>query len=347
MAGRKYADAAIVYETYRTLWERLHALPGVVAAGGVTALPLSQMFAWGPITVEGRVAPAGEKFINVDIRAVAGQYFAAMEIPLVRGRFFTDEDTRETPIVVVVDQRMADELWPGQDPVGKRIRTGGFDVRPDTPWMTVVGVARRVRQYTLDGGDPRIAMYLWHKQRPSRSLNVVVRTSAGDAATIAGPVRQQIRELDAELPVYNVRTMQQRVDDSLARRRFAMTLLTLFAALALGLAAVGTYGVLAYLVSQGTREIGIRMALGATPSDVVGMVLRSGMVVAGIGLGAGVAAALLVSRFMQSLLFQVKPTDAATFISIAVLLAVIAFIATYGPAKRAARVDPLTALRTE
>ena len=347
MAGRKYADGSRVFETYRALWDRLEAIPGVTAAGGVTALPLSQMFAWGPITVEGRQAPAGEKFINVDMRTVAGNYFKAMEIPLVRGRFFSDTDSRDTPIVVVVDQRMADELWPGQDPLGKRIRTGGFDATPDTPWMTVVGVAGRVRQYSLDAGEPRIAMYLWHKQRPARALNVVVRTTAADPTIMAGSVRQQIRELDADLPVYNVRTMQQRVDESLARRRFAMTLLTLFAALALGLASIGTYGVIAYLVSQGTREIGIRLALGATPSQVVRMVVRAGMLVVAVGIAAGLAFALAVTRFMHALLFNVTPTDAGTFISIAGVLAAIAFAATYAPARRAARIDPLVALRSE
>ena len=347
MAGRKYTDAARVYETYRLLWDRLQNVPGVVAAGGVTSLPLSQMMAWGPITVEGRNAPAGEKFINVDIRTVAGDYFRTMEIPLARGRFFNDQDTRETPIVVVVDQRMADDLWPNQDPVGKRIRTGGFDVTPDTPWMTVIGVSGRVRQYSLDAGEPRIAMYFWHKQRPSRALNVVVRTSAPDPTSITGAVRQQIRELDADLPVYNVRTMQSRVDESLARRRFAMTLLSLFAALALGLAAIGTYGVLAYLVSQGTREIGIRLALGATPRDVLTMVVRSGMLVAGIGIVVGLGASLVVTRFMRSLLFNVAPTDALTFGSIALVLAAIALAATWAPARRASRIDPLDALRAE
>jgi predicted permease len=281
------------------------------------------------------------------MRTVAGDYFKAMEIPLARGRFFSDEDTRDTPIVVVVDQRMADELWPGQDPVGKRIRTGGFDVTPDTPWMTVAGVAGRVRQYSLDAGEPRIAMYLWHKQRPARAMNVVVRTTASDPTTVVGAVRQQIRELDADLPVYNVRTMQQRVDESLARRRFAMTLLTLFAALALGLAAIGTYGVIAYLVSQGTREIGIRLALGATPSQVVGMVVKAGMLVAAAGIVSGLACAFVLTRFMDALLFNVTPTDAATFISIAAVLAAIAFAATYAPARRAAKIDPLVALRTD
>jgi predicted permease len=305
------------------------------------------MYAWGPITVEGRPVTPDEKFINVDQRTVAGDYFKAMEIPLVRGRFFNDEDMRDTAPVVVVDERMADQLWPGQDPIGKRIRTGGFDVTPDTPWMTVIGVTGRVRQYTLDGDEPRIAMYHWHKQRPSRALNVVIRSATSDPAVLAPAARQVVRALDPELPIYNVKTMEGRVDESLARRRFAMTLLALFAALAFGLAAIGTYGVIAYLVRQGTREIGIRMALGATPERVAGMVVRGGMSIAAVGIAVGLAGALLATRFMESLLFGVAATDPATFGATAGLLAVMALVAAYVPARRAARVDPLISLRSE
>jgi predicted permease len=347
MTGRKYADAARVYETYRTLWDKLREVPGVTAAGGVTALPLSQMFAWGPITVEGRPVTPEEKFINVDQRTVAGDYFAAMQIPLVRGRFFTDEDTRDTPPVVVVDQRMAEQLWPGQDAVGKRIRTGGFDVRPDTPWMTVIGVTGRVRQYTLDGEEPRIAMYHWHKQRPSRAMNVVMRGATSDPAHLAPAARAVIKALDPDLPIYNVKPMQARLDESLARRRFAVTLMSLFAALAFGLAAIGTYGVIAYLVSQGTREIGIRMALGATPERVSAMVVRGGMILAAVGIAAGLIGALLMTRFMESLLFGVEATDPLTFIAIVSLLLLMALAAAYVPARRAARIDPLVSLRAE
>jgi predicted permease len=347
MTGRKYADAWRVYETYRLLWDQLRALPGVTAAGGVTALPLSQMFAWGPITVEGRPVVPGEKFINVDQRTVAGDYFAAMQIPLVRGRFFTDDDTRDTPPVVVIDERMAEQLWPGEDPVGRRIRTGGFDVRPDTPWMTVIGVTGRVRQYNLDGDEPRIAMYHWHKQRPSRALNVVLRSATSDPATLAPGARQVIKALDPDLPIYNIKTMDARVEESLARRRFAMTLLALFAALAFGLAAIGTYGVIAYLVSQGTREIGIRMALGATPERVAQMVVRAGLSMAGLGIAVGLAGALLLTRFMRSLLFGIGAADPATFGVIVALLAIMALVAAYVPARRAARIDPLVSLRAE
>ncbi len=313
LTGRKYTDAASLAETYRRLWERLHALPGVTAAGGVTSLPLSQMFAWGPITVEGRTPPAGEEFINADMRMVGGAYFKAMEIPLVKGRWFDERDTPSNPRVTIVDERMANDLWPGEDPIGKRLRTGGLT--STTPWITVIGVAGRVKQYTLDG-DSRIAMYLPETQFARRAMNVVLRSESSPAVLTAG-VRSVIRELDPDLPIYNVRTMADRVDESLAERRFAMQLLTLFAAVALGLATIGIYGVIAYLVSQGTRELGIRLALGATPTAVVWLVARHTVVIAVVGVTSGVLLAFALTRFMQSLLFNVHPADPVTFATIA------------------------------
>jgi ABC-type antimicrobial peptide transport system permease subunit len=190
-------------------------------------------------------------------------------------------------------------------------------------------------------------MYHWHKQRPSRALNIVIRGEVSDPAALAPYARQAIRALDPDLPIYNVKTMQARVELSLARRRFAMTLLALFGALALGLSAIGTYGVMAYLVSQGTRELGIRMALGATPGRVKRMVVGGGMTTALIGIAVGVAGAAMLTRFMQTLLFEVAPIDPMTFGSTALALAVIALAATYAPARRAARIDPNIALRAE
>ena len=347
LGTQKFREPARVYEGYRLLWDRLTQIPGVTAAGGVTALPLSQMFAWGPITVEGRAVSPDEKFINVDQRTVAGAYFEAMGIPIVKGRAFTEDDTPQTPHVVVIDQLMADQLWPGQDAIGKRIRTGGFDVRPDTPWMTVIGVTGRVKQYTLDGPEPRIAMYHWHKQRPGRNLSVVVRGSTSDPAALMPSVRAAVRDLDPDLPLYGPKTMEARVGESLAQRKFAVALLSLFAVLAFGLAAVGTYGVIAYLVSQGAREIGIRMALGATPERVSGMVVRSGVLMAGAGILVGLVGALVITRFMQSVLFGVAPTDPLTFATITGGLLVMSFVAAYVPARRAARIDPVVSLRSE
>ena len=345
MAGRKYNDADAVLQTYKRLWERLGALPGVSAAGGVTALPLSQMMAWGPITVEGRAAPEGEKFLNADIRVVGGEYFRAMNIPLREGRLFNDLDTRASLRVVVVDEQMARQLWPGESAIGKRIRTGGFDATPDTPWMTVVGVVGRVKQDALDA-EPRMAYYRYHGQSPSRSMNVVLR-SATEPAGLSGAVTREIRAIDPDLPIYRLRTMASRVDDSLAERRFAMLLLTLFALLALGLAAVGIYGVMAYLVSQGSRELGIRLALGAAPRDLLLLVVRQGMLVAAVGVVIGLAGAFTLTRFMRGLLFAVHAADPATFAAIGGVLGAVALMATYLPARRAARIDPIVSLRAE
>jgi predicted permease len=345
MSGRRYNEASAVLETYRQLWPRLGRLPSMIAAGGVSALPLSQMFAWGPIIVEGRTPVPGENFINVDQRIVGGDYFRTMEIPLLRGRLFTDQDTRTTPRVIVIDDRMAAEIWPQDNPIGKRIRTGGMDANPNAPWMTVIGVVGGVKQYTLDS-DSRSAMYLWHLQSPTRAMNVVVRTRT-DPAGLSAVVRKEIRELDPDLPVYNVRSMTTRVEESLARQRFSMTMLTAFAVLALGLATIGIYGVIAYLVSQGTREVGIRMALGATPRGILTRIVRQGLMVAIIGMTIGLIAAFALTPMMRALLFEVRPSDPLTFIAIATLLLLVALVASYIPARRAARIDPMESLRAE
>jgi len=346
MTGRKYNDGDAVLQTYKQLWERLSTLPGVTAAGGVTALPLSQMMAWGPITIEGRAAPEGEKFINADIRVVGGDYFRAMDISLLKGRVFSLElDTRTSLRVVVIDEHMANQFWPGEDPLGKRIRTGGFDVTPDTPWMTIIGVVSGVKQDALDA-DSRIAYYRFQGQTPSRAMNVVVR-SVTEPTGLAAAVTRQIRSLDPDLPIYRMRTMEERVEASLAERRFSMLLLTLFAVLALGLAAIGIYGVMAYLVSQGTRELGIRLALGAAPRDLLLLVVRQGMSVAVAGMVLGLAGAFVLTRFMRTLLFGVQASDPATFAAIAATLTLVALVACYVPGRRAARIDPIVSLRTE
>jgi predicted permease len=343
MTGPKYAAADAVIETYRQLWTRLEALPGVSAAGGVSALPLSQMMAWGPITVEGRTPPAGERFINVDQRVVAASYFEAMQIPLREGRLFDARDTRTVPRVVVVDEHMAAQLWPGQSAIGKRVKTGGFDAGSN--WMEVIGVVGRIKQDALDA-DSRMAMYFAHTQLGSRAANVVVRASV-DAAALTAAVREQIRQVDPDLPIYRVRTMAERVDDSLAPRRFSMTLLTAFAALALGLAAIGTYGVIAYLVNQSTREFGIRLALGAAPRRLLLSIVRHGLAIALVGIALGVGAALVLTGVIRSLLFEIESTDMTTFTLIPIVLLLVAVAASYVPARRAAGIDPSVSLRAE
>jgi predicted permease len=343
MTGRKYAEPQAVGESYRQLWERLNGLPGVTASGGVTSLPLSQMFAWGPITVEGRTPPAGEEFINADMRIIGGNYFRAMEIPLVKGRLFDARDTGTTPRVAIVDQRMARDLWPTEDPIGKRIRTGALS--STTSWITVIGIVGSVKQYTLEN-DSRIAMYLADTQYPRRAMNLVLRSETSPEVLTAS-VRDVLRTFDPDLPIYNVRTMEDRVAASLARRRFAMQLLTLFAIVALGLATIGIYGVMAYLVSQGTRELGIRLALGATPGKIVWLIGQQTMTIAVIGVGIGLVAALGLTRFLHSLLFEIDPADPLTFSAIGMFLALVALLAGHVPARRAARIDPMVSLRSE
>jgi predicted permease len=343
MSGRKYTDPQVVFETYRQLWERVARLPGVIAAAGVSALPLSQMMAWGPITVEGRTPVPGEAFINADQRMVGGDYFAAMRIPLVRGRLFDARDTRTSPRVILVDEHMANQLWPHDDAVGKRVRIGGSDAA--SPWLMVIGVVGRVKQDALDS-EPRIAMYFPHAQFTARAMNLVVR-SDGDPAALTSVIRAELQQLDPDLPMYGVRTMQERVASSLASRRFAMLLLALFAAVAMGLASIGIYSVLTYLVNQGTRELGIRMALGATPREVLLLIIKQGMSVTALGVTLGLAGAFITTRFMASLLFGVSAVDPVTFVTVPAILASAALLASYAPARRAARVDPMVSLRSE
>ncbi|HUI55365.1 MAG TPA: ABC transporter permease [Bryobacteraceae bacterium] len=342
MAGRKYNNGDAVLAAYRQLWERFERLPGVTAAGGITSLPFTDQFAWTPITIEGRVPPPGEKFLNADARIAGGRYFEAMEIPLVAGRFFDQQDTADKPRVTIIDERMAREYWPGQSAVGKRIQV--VQLRGD-PWLTIVGVVGRVKQDSLDA-DPRIAFYRPQTQAPSRAMTVAVRSGA-DPLALAGAVKREIRDLDGDLPMYAVRSMQQLLAQSLAPRRFLESLLTLFAGLALVLAALGIYGVMAYQVSQGTRELGIRIALGATRRAIVRMVLGRGMTLAVCGVAIGMAAAVALTRLMRGLLFGVDALDAVSFASTAVLLALVGGLACYIPARRAAHTDPLTSLRSE
>jgi predicted permease len=343
MSSERYKDPEVVRATYRQLWDRLERLPGVTAAGGISSLPLSEMFAWGPITVEGRVLPPGETFINADERISSGHYFEAMQIPLLKGRLFNDQDTPDKPHVLLVDEFMARQLWPNQNPLGKRISFGDLAQKPQ--WATVVGVVGRIKQEALDT-DSRIALYMPQSQYISRAMNVVLRSST-DPTTLAPAVNHELRELDHDLPMFRVLTMEQRVAASLARRRFSTVLLGVFAGLALALAAIGIYGVMSYLVNQGTREIGIRMALGATQRGIVQLVVRQGMVLALLGVLTGLLAAFVFTRIVSGLLFGVAATDPVTFSAIAVLLVVVALLASYIPARRAARIDPMISLRSE
>ena len=343
MTGDRYRQGEAVLSTYKQIMEQLARLPGAQYAGAISSLPLSQMFAWGPIIVEGRIPPPGENFINADIRVTAGHYFEAMQIPLREGRFFNEFDTKTSPPVGIVDEYMSKELWPNQSALGKRLHNGG--ITDKEPWITVVGVVGRIKQYTLDS-DSRIAIYYPQTQFVTREMNVVVRTG-GDPAALYSAARKEIQRVDGDLPIFHAVTMEQRVRESLVKRRFAMLLLSLFAGLAVALAMIGIYGVVSYVVNQGTREIGIRLALGATPRAILHLVISRGMALAIPGVVIGLLGSLVFTRMMRGLLFGVSPIDPVTFVAIPLLLVLVALLASYIPARRATLVDPGVSLHSE
>jgi putative ABC transport system permease protein len=258
------------------------------------------------------------------------------------GRYFTDHDTKDAQPVVIIDDNMARTYWPDGNPIGRRLKLG--DVNSDDPWKTIVGVVRSVKQYALET-DSRVVLYRPHSQLRFGGLSVVVRTN--NPTEMAANVRREARELDPNLAIFDVKTMEEWLSGSMARRRFAMLSLVLFAVVAMLLSAVGIYGVMSYTVAQRTRELGIRVALGAQARDVLRLIVSQGMLLAGIGLGIGLAGAVALTRVMSSLLFGVSATDPITFAVIALALAGVAFVACWVPARRATKVDPLVALRYE
>jgi putative ABC transport system permease protein len=275
---------------------------------------------------------------------VSPDYFRAMGMELRAGRGFTEWDNENAPPVVVINESLARRDFAGEDPIGKQL-TYGFD-GPRRIYGTIVGVVADVKRYGLEARVPPQEYHSVLQRSPFGDLDLVVRTP-GDSLILAPAVRQQVWAVDANMPVVDVMSMEQRLAESVAPRRFQMLLFGLFAVVALVLAVVGIYGVISYSVSRRTHEIGIRMALGASPRDVLLMVVRQGMLLALIGVAMGLAAALALTRLMEGLLFNVKATDPATFAGISLLLASVAFLAAYLPARRATKVDPMVALRHE
>ena len=343
VVGTAYAENPRRLSFYQQLWERIRQLPGVESAGGVSALPLSGGIGWGSITIEGYDPASGQSSIQADGRSASVGYFETMRIPLIAGRYFSEQDSSDSLKVAIIDEHMAREYWPGADPVGRRLKRGGAG--SNAPWLTVIGVVSNVKHYALDT-DSRVTFYTPHQQSPSSGMYVTVRTNT-DPLRVAAAISQEARAMDPNVPIYDVKTMDERLSESLARRRFAMVALGLFAGVAALLAAIGIYGVMSYTVAQRTREIGIRVALGANTGDVLRLVVSQGMKLATIGVGIGLAASFIITRVMSSLLFGVSATDPATFFAIALLLGGVALLACYIPARRATRVDPMEALRYE
>ena len=325
----------------KQLLQRLESLPGVQSVGATDHLPLTDYSLVTSVAIEGHPPPVFGKDPPASVASVSADYFRAMGIPLKRGRAFTDRDTKEAPGVVLVNEAFARRHFAGEDPIGRRISGGAAEGN----WLTIVGVVGDVRQKGLDG-EPEAEIYRPFSQGGSPLLSVVVRT-AGDPMSLAAAARSQVRALDRDQPVHSMMTMQQRLADSMAPRRSSMLLLGIFAALALLLAAFGIYGVISYSVTQRTHEIGIRMALGAQREDVFRLIVGQGMILVSIGVAMGLAGAFAVTRVLSGLLYEVSVTDPAIFVGIALLLAGVALLASYIPARRAMKVDPLAALRYE
>jgi putative ABC transport system permease protein len=325
---------------YADLFSTLRGLPGVTAVGATNFLPLGSS-ATGFIVVEGQ----GDVGAGAGYRVVSDDYFRAMGIRLVRGRVFDATDDSGTVRVTLVNEAMAARFWPGQDPVGKRFKAKSMEWK-DTPWLTVVGVVGNVRHWGLEQEAP-VEHYVLYRQRPEFALEmaVVVRGS-GDPSQLMRAVREHVRDVDRDVPV-DLGTLAERVDRSLAERRFVMSVLIAFGALALTLAAVGVYGVLAFTVAQRTREIAVRMALGAHRRRVLALVVGRVLRVSLVSALVGVIAARAVSRLMSAMLFEVSPADPRTYVVVTAVLLVTALIAAYVPARRAAAVDPMVALRSE
>jgi putative ABC transport system permease protein len=339
--GAKYKDDAPESAFYQQALERVRAIHGVEDAAIVSQLPLGGNLDKYGLTVEDKPNWNTETNPSADRYSISPSYLRTMRIPLLRGREFTDQDRKDSPAVVIVSQALAQMVWPGEDPIGKRIRIAD----PKGPWRSVVGVVGDVLHGGLDAPHTP-QLYLPHTQFTDSDMLMVVRT-AKDPAALASDVRSKIASVDPLQPVYEIETMKEIVAASVAQRRFSAQLFGLFAAIALVLAIVGIYGVVSYAVAQRTREIGIRMALGAQPREVLAMVLGDGMKPVLAGAIAGLAAAFGLTRVLSSFLFQVQPTDPAVFAGILLLLVAAATLACSIPARRATRVDPVVALRYE
>jgi putative ABC transport system permease protein len=342
LPGRKYDQDAKIIGFFQQATQRLRALPGVEDAGAINFLPFAGPFAGTSFEIEGQPKPLAGQEPGTGVCVTDASFFRVMQIPLKHGRLFTDQEASEMLHVVVVNEALARKYFPNEDPLGKRITIDMKDNNVPTEIIGVVGDARHMR---LD--EEVEPMSYWPQPELTYSFMTLVIRTRGDATKVAAGARGVIQSLDNEQPVADVRTMDSLLANSIARARFSALLLAVFASVALVLAAIGIYGVISYVVAQRGHEIGLRMALGAQARDVVRLVLRNGMMLAGLGVAIGLAGAFALTRVMRGLLFGVTPTDAITFVTVSALLLIVAFLACYIPARRATKVDPLVALRYE
>jgi predicted permease len=340
----RYRDPIQIDNFFEQVLAKVKSLPGVQGATLGTSVPMSGVVSTGKFDIEGRTVAPGETVPGGNRWAAGAEYFQTMEIPLIRGRYFDQRDIQTSTPVAIIDETIRKKFWANEDPIGKRI-SFQRDPQGNPIWREIVGVVGHVKHNGLEG-ESRAQYYFPHRQQPAPFVFLITRT-ARDPSNLAASVRGAIQSVDRELPVFRITTMERLVSDSMAQRRFAVTLLSIFALVALVLATVGLYGVMSYSVAQRTNEIGIRMALGAKTMDVLGMVLRQGMSLALIGSAIGLVGAFALTGVIRSMLFNVSAVDPITYFSVPLLLAAAALLACLIPAFRAARVNPIVALRYE
>src|SRR5438876_2274924 len=339
----QYPDNPSIVRFNNEARRRIEALPGLQAAGFSTILPLAGTNADSSFAIEGQPANDRNPSLDEEKRQVSPDYFGALQIPLIKGRFFTNADKADAPPVIIVNQAFAKKFWPNQDALGKRIVMGGMSEHPN--WITIVGVVGDVRHFGLDV-DPKPEMYVPFAQDPYFTSIIVVRSNQ-DPVSLLPAIRREIQAIDSGVPLANVRTFEQVIADSVAPRRLSVVLLGVFAGVAVLLASVGIYGVMSFLVGQRTQEIGVRMALGAQRSDVLKLVLSRSLKLISAGTIIGLVVALMSTSTLRALLYNVSAFDTPTFVLVTILLAAVALIASYLPAMRATKADPMTALHAE
>jgi putative ABC transport system permease protein len=340
--GQRYQKAEAELALYDQVMDRLRASPGVESVAMVSTLPLASFDRRG-FHIQDRPLANTSDAPSADAYSVSPEYFRVLRIPVKRGRTFTSEDRMGSERVAVISESCARRMWPGEEALGRYIQLGGRDEKK--PWIRIVGIVGDIRQYGLDQPSTMEA-YIAEAQDNTFAFSMVLRTS-GDPRLMERTVREAFASVDKTQPVFNIRPLEDYLRSTLAERSFTLWLLGLFGALALVLAAVGTYGVISYTASLRVREMGIRLALGARRADVLTLVLRQGLLLTAVGLAVGLAASVALSRLLSTLLFEVRPGDIRTSAAVAGLLGLVALGATYLPARRAARVDPMVSLRHE
>jgi predicted permease len=326
---------------FKQIVERIKSWPGVEGASIAGPLPLDAYSNGARLNVEGYVPRYENERISVSYSIVGHDYFQTMNTPIVEGRAFSEHDDKSAPLVVVINEAMAQRFWPNESPIGKRLQLGGAK----NPYSVVIGVAKDGKYFLL-GEPPTEYMFVPHSQNYDGKMTLIARTS-GQPEGLAEAIRQEVANLDSELPVYGVKTMPVFLDRILAGPKSMAALATIFGVIALLMAAIGLYGVMSYSVAQRTREVGIRMALGAGTGTVLKLVLKEGLILVAIGIGIGLVAAGAVSGLLSSMLYGISTTDPMTYVTVPFVLALVALLATYVPARRATKVDPMVALRCE